>query len=72
MARKRYSDEDLLGIVRQVEVELASVADLATAIISNFLSPPLLQRTPGWGLGCSSLPPVLPPPPWGLLHLVIG
>ena len=38
IARKRYSDEDLLGIVRQVEVELASVADLATAIISNFLS----------------------------------
>ena len=42
MARKRYLDEDLLGIVRQVEVELASVADLATAIISNFLSSPFI------------------------------
>ena len=38
MPRKRYSDEDFLGILRQVEVELASGADLATAIISNFLS----------------------------------
>jgi hypothetical protein len=42
MARKRYSDEDFLGILRQVEVELASGADLATAIISNYLSSPFI------------------------------
>ena len=42
MARKRYSDEDFLGILRQVEVELASGADFATAIISNFLSSPFI------------------------------
>lgn len=29
MARKRYSDEDCLTILRQVEVELASGADVA-------------------------------------------
>ena len=30
MARKRHSDEDCLNILRQVEVELASGADVAT------------------------------------------
>ena len=31
MARKRYSDEDCLKILRQVEVDLAAGADVATA-----------------------------------------
>ena len=31
MARKRYSDEECLKILRQVEVDLAAGADVATA-----------------------------------------
>jgi putative transposase len=31
MARKRYSDEECLGILRQVEVELAAGTDVTTA-----------------------------------------
>ena len=31
MARKRHSDEDCLRILRQVDVELAGGADVATA-----------------------------------------
>lgn len=33
MARKRYSDEDCLKILRQVAVELAGGADVATAYL---------------------------------------
>jgi hypothetical protein len=39
MARKRYSDEDCLKILRQVEVELAAGADVATACRSEGISP---------------------------------
>ena len=38
MARKRYSDEDCLKILRQVEVELAVGADVATACWSAGIS----------------------------------
>ncbi len=31
MARKRYSDEDLLKLLREIEVRLASGSDVATA-----------------------------------------
>ena len=38
MARKRYSDEECLGILRQVEVELSAGADVATACRSARIS----------------------------------
>ena len=38
MARKRYSDEDCLRSLRQVEVDLAAGADLATACPSTGIS----------------------------------
>ena len=38
MARKQYSDEDCLKILRQVEVELAAGADVATACRSAGIS----------------------------------
>lgn len=31
MARKRFSDEDVLGLLRQIELELSSGADVPTA-----------------------------------------
>jgi transposase InsO family protein len=44
MARKRYSDEDCLKILRQVEVELAAGADVATACRSAGISDATLRR----------------------------
>ena len=44
MARKCYSDEDCLKILRQVEVELAAGADVATARLSAGISDPTLRR----------------------------
>ena len=38
MARKRHSDEDCLKILRQVDVELAAGADVATACRSAGIS----------------------------------
>ena len=38
MARKRYSDEECLRILRQVEVELAAGADVATSCRSAGIS----------------------------------
>ena len=38
MARKRYSDEDCLKILRQIEVDLAAGADVATACRSAGIS----------------------------------
>jgi putative transposase len=38
MARKRYSDEECLRILRQVEVELAAGTDVATACRSAGIS----------------------------------
>jgi len=38
MARKRHSDEDCLRILRQVDVELAAGADVATACRSVGIS----------------------------------
>ena len=38
MAQKRYTDEDCLKILRQVEVELAAGADVATACRSVGIS----------------------------------
>ena len=38
MARKRYSDEDCLKILRQVEVELATGVDVATGCRSAGIS----------------------------------
>ena len=38
MARKRYSDEDCLKILRQIEVELANGADVAKACRSAGIS----------------------------------
>jgi putative transposase len=38
MARKRYSDEDCLKVLRQVEVELAGGCDVATACRSAGIS----------------------------------
>jgi putative transposase len=38
MARKRYSDEECLKILRQVEVELAAGADVSTACRSAGIS----------------------------------
>ena len=31
MARKRFSDEDVLGLLRQIEVELSNGSDVASA-----------------------------------------
>jgi hypothetical protein len=54
MARKRYSDEECLGILRQVEVELAAGADVVTAcrsaginILPNGALKPLTLRMRG-------------------------
>ena len=44
MARKRYSDEDCLKILRQVEVELAAGADVVTACRSAGISDATLFR----------------------------
>ena len=44
MARKRYSDEECLGILRQVEVELSAGADVATACRSAGISDATLRR----------------------------
>lgn len=38
MARKRHSDEECLGILRQIEVELTAGADVATACRSAGIS----------------------------------
>jgi putative transposase len=38
MARKRYSDEECLGILRQVEVELSAGGDVTTACRSAGIS----------------------------------
>jgi len=38
MARKRYSDEDCVRVLRQVEVELASGVDVTTACRSAGIS----------------------------------
>lgn len=38
MARKRHSDEDCLKILRQIDVELAAGADVATACRSAGIS----------------------------------
>ncbi|MEM8985107.1 MAG: hypothetical protein AAGC95_00140 [Pseudomonadota bacterium] len=38
MARKRFSDEDVLGLLRQMEVELSSGADVPTACRSAGVS----------------------------------
>lgn len=38
MARKRYSDEDCLRILRQVEIELAAGTDVASACRSAGIS----------------------------------
>jgi transposase InsO family protein len=44
MARKRYSDEECLRILRQVEVELAAGADVATSCRSAGISDATLRR----------------------------
>ncbi|MEO1016059.1 MAG: transposase [Pseudomonadota bacterium] len=38
MARKRFSDEDVLGLLRQIEVELSSGSDVPTACRSAGVS----------------------------------
>ena len=38
MARKRFSDEDVIRLLRQIEVELASGATVATACRSADVS----------------------------------
>jgi len=38
MARKRYSDEDVLKLLREIEVHLSSGADVATACRSAGIS----------------------------------
>ena len=38
MARKRYSDEDVLKLLREIEVHLSSGADVATACYSASIS----------------------------------
>ena len=35
MARKRFSDDDILGLLRQIELDLAAVS------LPNLISPPL-------------------------------
>ena len=44
MARKRYSDDDCLKILRQVEVELAGGSDVPTACRSAGISDALYAR----------------------------
>ena len=44
MARQRYSDEECLRILRQVEVELAAGADVATSCRSAGISDATLRR----------------------------
>ena len=38
MARKRFSDEDVLGLLRQIDVELSSGSDVPTACRSAGVS----------------------------------
>ena len=38
MARKRYSDEDIINLLRQIELSLASGSDVATACRSAGVS----------------------------------
>ena len=44
MARKRFSDEDILKVLRQIEVDLASGTDIQTACrsagVSTAVQPP--------------------------------
>ena len=48
MARKRFSDEDVLGLLRQIEVELSSGSDVPTACrsagVSTVSSPIILDH----------------------------
>ena len=44
MARKRYSDDDCLKILRQVEVELAGGSDVLTSCPSAGISDATLRR----------------------------
>jgi len=38
MARKRYSDEDILNLLRQIELDLASGGNIETACRSAVIS----------------------------------
>lgn len=45
MARKRYSDEDILKLLREVEVRLASGSDVASACRAAGLPGSAMRRT---------------------------
>ena len=56
MARKRYSDEDVLNLLRQIELSLASGSSVETAcrsagiIEGSVITAPPLKLSDGWHL----------------------